>query len=746
MQGAPADHGRSSDGSLADVGKAFLETHGLPESHLESHHLMRQEIYTRPEKEKAFSDIASIVKEYSKELVDRWGSEIETYLAGLFSAILTAFNVESYQLLQSPSPDSSAAILERISLQISSLSYSPPFVNSTHSAFDSSRAANSAEPDPVPRWAIWLNMLWFSSLVLSLSSASVGILVKQWLNEFQSGLSGDSERVAKLRQYRFNNLKYCHIGAIVNAIPVLLQAALSLFFAGLLVLLWNLNRAVAAVTSLFVLAIAMFIIGTTIAPLVTPTCAYLSPQSLFLYTAWPYAVCAIYKPLCATRAWLCSLLGEALPRDNIHTKHKASFQSWVGREHETVGEMSQKLEVDMCRTAYRATLHNDVIVSATVRVFDWDVDSAFAWLSQLQDIDISHFGMLQDHLQGGQAVTEAVFYGYILLCSMVNPSIVHEPFFTRSGLTPEEVERRFHNCFESLKSYAPSASDERHDRWARQVSWILTTYAVLYERNKDQNQLDVQGPPPFPTCIAELTSPLESPRLVLMAMIVGTGSAQLEHQHLLLLKLSGIYASIAFQELQSSASSRKTSNEYLRTYLRTQALLLYAVAIRPPRRNGSLLDQNEHESEDERKREKEREDFDNGVKDALADLNECFRRLARPTGLAGTRRHIVAARLGVFLQQRAIIGPLSHIVRTLSLKADVFRLVLPGDFVANLEEFVGGMERSGFFEQRFWTHVPWNEGRRWYPRDLYDATQGLIAKLRNTARRDGSTPQYVFYN
>lgn len=41
---------------------------------------MRQEIYTRPEKEKAFSDIASIVKEYSKELVDRWGSEIETYL------------------------------------------------------------------------------------------------------------------------------------------------------------------------------------------------------------------------------------------------------------------------------------------------------------------------------------------------------------------------------------------------------------------------------------------------------------------------------------------------------------------------------------------------------------------------------------------------------------------------------------------------------------------------------------------
>ncbi|KAI0331629.1 hypothetical protein GY45DRAFT_1248417, partial [Cubamyces sp. BRFM 1775] len=246
---------------------------------IQSHHLTRQEIYTRSEKEKAFSDIASIVKDYSKELVERWSSEIETYLvyAGLFSAILTAFNVESYQLLESPSPDSTAAILERISLQISSLSYAPPFVNSTHSAFDSSQSGPVAPAD-IPRWAIWLNMLWFSSLVLSLSSASIGILVKQWLNEFQSGLSGDSERVAKLRQYRFNNLERCHIGAIVNAIPVLLQAALSLFLAGLLVLLWNLNRTVAAVTSLFVLAIAIFIIGTTVAPLMTASCAYLSSQ------------------------------------------------------------------------------------------------------------------------------------------------------------------------------------------------------------------------------------------------------------------------------------------------------------------------------------------------------------------------------------------------------------------------------------------------------------------------------------
>ncbi|KAI0323671.1 hypothetical protein GY45DRAFT_1219973, partial [Cubamyces sp. BRFM 1775] len=70
---------------------------------------------------------------------------------------------------------------------------------------------------------------------------------------------------------------------IVNAIPVLLQGALALFLAGLLVLLWNLHRAVAVVTSLFVLVFAVFIVGTTVAPLFTVHCAYLSPQSLALY-------------------------------------------------------------------------------------------------------------------------------------------------------------------------------------------------------------------------------------------------------------------------------------------------------------------------------------------------------------------------------------------------------------------------------------------------------------------------------
>ncbi|TBU22081.1 hypothetical protein BD311DRAFT_676896, partial [Dichomitus squalens] len=56
----------------------------------------------------AVDDAAKVVKKYSDEMVKRWNEEIDTLLvcAGLFSAILTAFNVQSYLLLQPTTSDS----------------------------------------------------------------------------------------------------------------------------------------------------------------------------------------------------------------------------------------------------------------------------------------------------------------------------------------------------------------------------------------------------------------------------------------------------------------------------------------------------------------------------------------------------------------------------------------------------------------------------------------------------------------
>ncbi|KAI0359392.1 hypothetical protein OH77DRAFT_1395458, partial [Trametes cingulata] len=254
----------------------------------------REGLFTAEEKEEALAELAGTVKTYTDEMIERWNTEIDTYLvyAGLFSAIVTAFNVQSYLVLQQQ-PDPMLAAMQQISLQLSSLAIHPPFVNSTHPAFGASDAARAGTaPGSAPDTAtVSINALWFTSLVLSLSSASISIMVKQWLNEFKSGLpsdkaasaNGESRKVetlesARLRQYRLNNLEKWRVDLVVLAVPVLLQLALAFFLAGLLVLVWTLHPAVAAVTTSFVSLLAIFTLGTMLLPAVKQSCAYLSPQ------------------------------------------------------------------------------------------------------------------------------------------------------------------------------------------------------------------------------------------------------------------------------------------------------------------------------------------------------------------------------------------------------------------------------------------------------------------------------------
>ena len=53
----------------------------------------------------------------------------------------------------------------------------------------------------------------------------------------------------------------------------------------------------------------------------------------------------------------------------------------------------------------------------------------------------------------------------------------------------------------------------------------------------------------------------------------------------------------------------------------------------------------------------------------------------------------------------------------------------------NLETFFPEFKQSVLYEEQYWILVPWKAGK-WYPSDLYDAAQALIATLRNSASRD----------
>ncbi|EIW54944.1 uncharacterized protein TRAVEDRAFT_85821, partial [Trametes versicolor FP-101664 SS1] len=56
------------------------------------------------------------VKEHFDDLAERWKSEMDTLLvyAGLFSGVLTAFNIESYKLLRPAPMDETVAALKQL--------------------------------------------------------------------------------------------------------------------------------------------------------------------------------------------------------------------------------------------------------------------------------------------------------------------------------------------------------------------------------------------------------------------------------------------------------------------------------------------------------------------------------------------------------------------------------------------------------------------------------------------------------
>lgn len=137
--------------------------------------------------------------------------------------------------------------------------------------------------------SVWINCLWFLSLVLSLTSALFGMIAKQWLREYMQWKTTSwlPQRFIALRQRRYEALMKWKVPAIIATIPVLLEIALILFFIGLAVLLWTING---IVTGLYTAAISVsvyFAFVTTALPSIWPRCPYKTPAGwAFLRTVW----------------------------------------------------------------------------------------------------------------------------------------------------------------------------------------------------------------------------------------------------------------------------------------------------------------------------------------------------------------------------------------------------------------------------------------------------------------------------
>ncbi|KAK1231353.1 hypothetical protein PQX77_005534 [Marasmius sp. AFHP31] len=206
-----------------------------------------------PTKEKAWEEVMKRVEETDNGMEKGWKEDVDTLLvfAGLFSAVVTAFVVESYQWLSEDPSEQSVAILAQISAQLND------------------RNATSFEPPeftPSPS-LVRINAFWFLSLILSLVDALFGLMCKQWLRELRRAANTQTpEQWLSMRCFKSESFERWHVPSILAALPIILEVALFCFLAGLLELLYTRHCIPFIIAAVVVGFAVVFYVTTTLLP------------------------------------------------------------------------------------------------------------------------------------------------------------------------------------------------------------------------------------------------------------------------------------------------------------------------------------------------------------------------------------------------------------------------------------------------------------------------------------------------
>ncbi|KAN0136301.1 hypothetical protein V8E53_005906 [Lactarius tabidus] len=197
--------------------------------------------------------------------------------AGLFSAVLTSFLVQSIQELQ-PNPaqqslyyqQQSLAMLVQISQQMASIAPQVSIPSTPPSPY---LAPSPSSSD------ILVNCCWLISLICSLSAALLAILIQQWsrsyLKVFQ--LYDHPLKRARFRQFFFEGAK--GMPALAELVPALIHLSLFLFFVGLSDSMLNVHVVVGVSTIVPICLCGSFYLYSVLAPVWNPQSPYRNPYS-----------------------------------------------------------------------------------------------------------------------------------------------------------------------------------------------------------------------------------------------------------------------------------------------------------------------------------------------------------------------------------------------------------------------------------------------------------------------------------
>ncbi|KAI9449818.1 hypothetical protein BJY52DRAFT_223404 [Lactarius psammicola] len=210
--------------------------------------------------------------------VENWKGVADRILifTGLFSSTVATFIAISYPNLQQDPNIITQSLLAQISQQLSNTT------SNDTSGISNTSIRSSFDP---PGSVVFINSVWFLSLVLSLTCAILATLLQQWARRYLQMIQRNhAPHVrAHIREYFSRGARKFRIFGLVEMLPFLLLVSVFLFFAGLVAFAFRANHTVAYVTVAIVGFCVMSYIALTLMPFIFHDCPYYTPLTSVLW-------------------------------------------------------------------------------------------------------------------------------------------------------------------------------------------------------------------------------------------------------------------------------------------------------------------------------------------------------------------------------------------------------------------------------------------------------------------------------
>jgi hypothetical protein len=274
------------------------------------------------------------------------------FQTGLFSATVATFIALSYPNLQQDPNVTTQSILTQISQQLSNNGTIP-----SHAANPSIQTSFSP-----PTSVIFINSVWFLSLVLSLTCALLATLLQQWARRYLQIVQQKYAPLhhARIHEYFSRGAGKFGIFGFVEVLPLLLLVSVFLFFAGLVVFAFRGNHIVAYFTLAIVGFCTLSYITLTLLPFFFHDCPYQTPLTSVLWfsaqTVIPHFFSALYH--CAEQLHLrWGAVSETLVK-SLYKRHKNKASKYPSENIISKLESStENISMDTNKKILARTLH-----------------------------------------------------------------------------------------------------------------------------------------------------------------------------------------------------------------------------------------------------------------------------------------------------------------------------------------------------------------------------------------------------